>query len=41
MIDVNKQMNLICGDYKEKIKEIPDKSVDCVITDPPLFNRKK
>ena len=37
MIDVNKQMNLICGDYKEKIKEIPDKSVDCVITDPPYL----
>ena len=37
MIDVNKQMNLICGDYKEKIKEIPDKSVDCVITDSPYL----
>ena len=27
--------NLILGDCLEKLKEIPDNSVDCVVTDPP------
>lgn len=41
MIDTTKEMNLICGDYKDKIKDIPDKSVDCLLTDPPyLISRK-
>ena len=26
---------IICGDAYELIKSIPDKSVDCIITDPP------
>ena len=26
---------IICGDVLEIVKEMPDKSIDCVITDPP------
>ena len=26
---------IICGDAYELIKNIPDKSIDCIITDPP------
>ena len=26
---------IICGDAYELIKSIPDKSIDCIITDPP------
>ena len=41
MIDITQQMNLINADYKEVMKDIPDKSVDCMITDPPyLISRK-
>ncbi len=32
MLEVNK---IYCGDCLELMKEIPDKSVDCIITDPP------
>ena len=28
-------MELYNGDYLEVMKNIPDKSVDCIITDPP------
>lgn len=31
------QMSLILGDCLEEMKKIPDKSIDCVITDPPYF----
>lgn len=34
MIDKNK-INLVLGDAYEKIKTIPDKSIDLIITDPP------
>ncbi len=27
--------NIICGDCRKLIKDIPDKKVDCIITDPP------
>ena len=30
-----KQMNFIVGDCFEKMKDIPDKSVDMILTDPP------
>ena len=31
-------MNSIkCGDYLELIKEIPDKSIDLIVTDPPYL----
>jgi len=29
---------LLIGDCKEKLKEVPDNSVDCCITSPPYFN---
>lgn len=29
-------INLMCGDCLEKMKEIPDGSVDLILTDPPL-----
>lgn len=35
MIDVSQSINLINGDCLEIMKEIADKSVDCVICDPP------
>jgi site-specific DNA-methyltransferase (adenine-specific) len=28
--------NVICGDCLEVMKDIPDKSIDCIITDPPF-----
>ncbi len=28
-------ITLILGDCLEKMKDIPDKSIDCVVTDPP------
>ena len=28
---------ILCGDVLEKIKEIPDESIDCVITSPPYW----
>ena len=31
------ETKLILGDCLEKLKEIPDNSVDCVITDPPYY----
>lgn len=34
---VNKYLNKItCGDCYELIKELPDNSVDCIYTDPPM-----
>ena len=35
MIDLSKKLNLVQGDCLEVLKELPDESVDCVITDPP------
>ena len=35
MIDLSKDINLIWGDCLEVMKEIPDKSIDLVLTDPP------
>lgn len=29
------KINIICGDSREEIKNIPDESVDCIISDPP------
>ncbi len=34
MLEVNK---IYCGDCLELLKEIPDESVDCVITSPPYY----
>ena len=34
-MDLNKEINLIQGDCLEKMKEIPDKSIDLVLIDPP------
>ena len=34
-VDLNKEINLIQGDCLEKMKEIPDKSIDLVLIDPP------
>lgn len=28
---------IVCGDARELIKELPDESVDCVITSPPYW----
>lgn len=35
MIDLSKKLNLIQGDCLELLKEIPDKSIDLILTDPP------
>ena len=35
------KIELIQGDCLEKIKEIPDDSVDLTITSPPYFNAKE
>jgi len=34
-IDLNKKVNLIQGDCLEILKELPDNSVDLILTDPP------
>ena len=34
-VDLNKGINLIQGDCLEKMKEIPDKSINLVLIDPP------
>ena len=34
-MDLNKEINLIQGDCLEKMEEIPDKSIDLVLIDPP------
>ena len=34
-VDLNKEINLIQGDCLEKMKEIPDKSINLVLIDPP------
>ena len=34
-MDLSKEINLIQGDCLEKMKEIPDKSIDLVLIDPP------
>ena len=34
-VDLNKEINLIQGDCLEEMKEIPDKSIDLVLIDPP------
>ena len=34
-MDLNKEINLIQGDCLEKMKEIPDKSINLVLIDPP------
>lgn len=39
-VDLNKEINLIQGDCLEKMTEIPDKSIDLVLIDPP-YNIKK
>ena len=28
---------IICGDALEVLKNIPNESIDCVVTDPPYF----
>ena len=33
-------IDLIRGDFFEKIKEVPDNSIDCIITDPPYAMTK-
>lgn len=34
-IDLSKKLNLIQGDCLEVLKQLPNKSIDCVLTDPP------
>jgi len=34
-------MNLMLGDCLERMKEIPDGSVDLIVTSPPYFNAKE
>lgn len=41
-MDLNKEINLINGDCLEKMKEIPDKSINLVLIDPPYnINKAK
>lgn len=35
MITIDQNCQLFCGDCLEVMKQIPDESVDCVLTDPP------
>jgi len=38
---ITENVKLLCGDCLERMKEIPDKSVDLIVTDPPyLINYK-
>ena len=37
MLELNK---IHCGDCLELMKDIPDESIDCIITDPP-YNLNK
>ena len=38
---INENVKLLCGDCLERMKEIPKKSVDLIVTDPPyLINYK-
>ncbi len=30
-------MNIIQGDCREKLKELPDESIDCIVTSPPYW----
>lgn len=39
-VDLNKEINLIQGDCLEKMKEIPDKSINLVLIDPPCNIKK-
>lgn len=32
------QFKLLVGDVLDRIKDIPDKSINCCITSPPYFN---
>jgi len=34
---ITEDIKLLCGDCLERMKEIPDKSVDCIVTDPPYI----
>ena len=38
MITIDQNCQLFCGDCLEIMKQIPDGSVDCVITSPPYDN---
>lgn len=40
-IDLSKKLNLIQGDCLEVLKQLPDNSIDVVITDPPYGVRKE
>ncbi len=37
MVDCNLHRKILQGDVLEKMKEIPDESIDCVITSPPYL----
>ena len=39
-MDLRKRINLIHGDCLELMKDIPDNSIDCVLTDPPYGKTK-
>ena len=39
-LDTGMAMNLMLGDCLERMKEIPDGSVDLIITSPPYFNAR-
>src|SRR5262245_25501372 len=32
---------LLCGDAVEKLRQIPDESVQCVVTSPPYYNLRE
>ena len=37
-----RRLEIICGDAIEKMKDIPDESIDLIVTDPPYnLNKKK
>ena len=37
MYDKDKEINILIGDARTTLKEIPDNSVNCVVTSPPYF----
>lgn len=37
MIDINKEINILIGDNRQTLKEVPDNCVNCIVTSPPYF----
>lgn len=38
MYDKNKEVNILIGDTRTTLKEVPDSSVNCIVTSPPYYN---